>query len=256
MLRPIAKLSGYFIEALDGQIGTVSDVLFNDATWKTRWLVLDTGHWLPGRKVLIHPSAVGQVDDEGQTVFVKLSKARIEDSPGIQDHQPVSRQMEAGLYGYYGWDPLWGSSFYGMGAIASPLSSPPSFGGMGMGETAAIDTGHDDQDAHLRSVAEVAGYHVHASDGEIGHVEDLLVEDAAWDVRYLIVDTRTWWAGQHVLVSPFAVREINWGDRQVQLDITREKIKGSPPWKRPPTQLDQIYAGQLHQYYGWPGYGM
>ncbi len=106
MLRPISKQTGHAIEATDGHFGTVSDVLCDDATWKTRWLVSDTGHWLPGRRVLIHPSAIGEVDDDRRRVFVKLTKARIKDSPGILHDQPVSRQMEAGLYGYYGWDPL------------------------------------------------------------------------------------------------------------------------------------------------------
>jgi sporulation protein YlmC with PRC-barrel domain len=256
MLRRISKLSGYAIEATDGHIGTVSDVLFDDATWKTRWLVVDTGHWLTGRKVLIHLSAIGAVDDERQSVSVKLTKARIKDSPDIQHDQPVSRQMEAGLYGYYGWDPYWGGSFYGTGAIAAPFSTRPYFGGFGMGERAEIRTDHDDQDPHLRSVAEVDGYHVHASDGDIGHLEDLLVDESGWGIRYLIIDTRNWWAGPHVLVSPFAVREINWADRQMRLDITREKIEASPPWESPHDQLTQIYADKLHGYYGWPGYGM
>ena len=122
MLRPISKLEGYKIDGSDGSIGTVSDVLFDDATWKLRWLVVDTGHWLTGRKVLLHPSAIGAVDDERQSVAVQLTKARIKDSPGILHDQPVSQQMEAGLYGYYGWDPYWGGSYYGMGAIAAPFS--------------------------------------------------------------------------------------------------------------------------------------
>ncbi len=254
MLRPISKLNGHTIEATDGPIGNVSDILFDDATWKMRWLVVDTGHWLPGRKVLIHPSAIGEVDDERQSVSVKLTKARIKDSPDTLHDQPVSRQMEAGLNRYYGWDPYWGGSFYGMGGIAAPFSSRPYFGGFGMGEAAAIHTHREDQDPHLRSVAEVGGYHVHASDGDIGHVEDLLIEDAGWGIHYLIVDTRNWWAGQHVLVSPFAVREINWGDRRMRLDISREKIKASPPWHPPLDQLAQIYQTELHSHYGWPGY--
>ena len=254
MQRPVSKLMGYTIEASDGPIGTVNDFLFDDATWKVRWLVVDTGHWLTGRKVLIHPSAMGAVDDGRQRIPVQLTKARIKDSPDILQDQPVSRQMESGLYGYYGSDPYWGGSFSGMNAIAAPLSSRPYFGGFGMGEAAEIQPRRDDQDPHLRSAAEVNGYHVHASDGSIGHVEDLVVAEDGWGIRYLVIDTRNWWAGQHVLVSPYAVREINWGDRQMRLDITREKIKASPPWHAPLTQLDQIYESQLHEYYGWPGY--
>ena len=256
MLHALSKLKGHATLATDGSIGTVSDVLFDDATWKTRWLVIDTGHWLTGRKVLISPSAVGGIDEDGQSVSVNLTRARIKDSPDIGHDQPVSRQMETGLYGYYGWDPLWGGGGYGMGAMAAPFSPPPYLGGLGRGEPSEIHANRDDQDPHLRSVAEVDGYHVQASDGDIGHVEDLAVEDAGWAIRYLIIDTRNWWAGQRVLVSPHAVREISWGDRQMRLDITREKIKASPPWQAPLSQLDQIYAGQLDGHYGWPAYGV
>jgi sporulation protein YlmC with PRC-barrel domain len=256
MLRPVSRLKGHAIEATDGHIGTVGDVLFDDATWKTRWLVIHTRHWLSGRKVLIHPSAIGGIDDERQSVSVRLTKAQIKDSPDILHDQPVSRRMENGLYGYYGWDPYWGGSFHGMGAIAAPFSARPYFGGFGMGEPAAIQTHDDDQDPHLRSSVEVSGYHLHASDGDIGHVEDLLLEDESWGIRYLIVDTRNWWAGQHVLVSPFAVREINWGDRLIRVDITRDKIKASPPWQAFPDRLAETYAGELHRYYGWPHYGV
>lgn len=255
MLRPVSKFTGYTIEASDGHIGSVSDFLFDDVTWKVRWLVVDTGHWLTGRKVLIHPSAIGTVDNERQIIPVKLTKARIKDSPDLSHDQPVSRQMENGLYGYYGCDPSWGGSFYNMGAIAAPFSSPPYFGRFGMGEATEIQSRHEDEDPHLRSAAAVNGYHVHATDGDIGHVEDLLVEESGWGIRYLIIDTRNWWAGQHVLVSPYAVREIKWGDREMCLDITREKIKTSPPWQAPLNQLDRIFESQLHEHYGWPGYG-
>ena len=255
MLRPVSKLNGYKIEASDGHIGSVNDFLFDDATWKVRWLVVDTGHWLPGRKVLIHPSAIGAIDDERQSVSVNLTKARVKDSPAIQRDQPVSRQMESGLYGYYGCDPYWGGNLYGMSAIAAPFSSRPNSGGSGIGETAELQASREEQDPHLRSAAEVDGYHVHASDGGIGHVEDLLVEEAGWGIRYLVVDTSNWWAGQHVLVSPYAVREISWGERQMRLDVTREKIRTSPQWIGPLDQLDQIYERQLHEHYGWPGYG-
>jgi sporulation protein YlmC with PRC-barrel domain len=255
MLRPLSKLKGHAIEATDGRIGTVSDVLFDDASWKTRWLVIDTGRWLPGRKVLIHPSAISGVDDERQRVSVTLTKARIEGSPDIMQDQPVSRRREAALYGYYGSDPNWGGSYFGMGAVIAPFSSRPYFDGFGAGETAAIHADDADQDPHLRSVVEVDGYRIQASDGEIGHVQDLLVDDAGWGIRYLIVDTRNWWPGQHVLVAPFVVREINWGDRQIRLTITREKIKASPPWNPPHDTVDESYANRLHEHYGWPGYG-
>ena len=141
-----------------------------------------------------------------------------------------------------------------MGSIAFPFSSRPYFGGFGEGETARSETHDEGQDPHLRSVAEVHGYHIHATDGDIGHIEDLVVEDSGWGSRYWIFDTRNWWAGQHVLISPYAVREIRWGERQMRVDVLRDTIKASPLWETSVSELDPAYEGRLHGYYGWPGY--
>jgi sporulation protein YlmC with PRC-barrel domain len=257
MLLVVSALKGYAIEASDGRLGTVSDFLFDDVTWKVRWLVVDTGAWLTGHKVLVHPSAIGQMDNDRRRLPVALTKAQVEASPDILQDQPVSRQMEDHLYDYYGWDPRWGgSSYFGTnpGAIASPLSPPPYFGGAAVREAAGDDPRADDGDPHLRSIAVVTGYHIHASDGEIGHVENFLVDDARWDVRYLIIDTRNWWPGQHVLISPYAVQDISWPDHQIRLDVARDQVKASPPWD-PLDKIDQAYERRLHDHYGWCGYG-
>jgi hypothetical protein len=261
MLRVTSTLKGTPIEAKDGKLGSVADHLLDDRTWKIRWLVVDTGTWLAGRKVLIHPSAIRSIDEAATGLACDLTRAQIEASPGITDDEPVSLQMENHLYDYYGWNPMWGASMFGGGAIAMPLSSPPYFGGIGQGEaaTAMIDDMAEreasrDADPNLRSVAELTRYDIEASDGAIGHIQDFLVDDAAWEIRYLIVDTRNWWPGKHVLVSPFAVREISYPKREVRLDVTRDKVKDSPPWD-PVDDLDLSYERRLHAHYGWPGYG-
>jgi len=112
----------------------------------------------------------------------------------------------------------------------------------------------DDGDPHLRSINAVTGYHVHATDGAIGHVEDMLIDDQSWLINYLIIDTSNWWIGQHVLISPFAVKEINCSDSIVSLDIPGDRIRSSPPWT-PVEPVDAPYQVQLHGYYNWPGYG-
>ena len=106
----------------------------------------------------------------------------------------------------------------------------------------------------LRSIAAVTGYHIQASDGEIGHVKDMLLDDGRWEIRYLIVDTRNWGFGKHVLVSPYAVQEIRWSDKHIRLDLGCNQIKDSPPWD-PDEIVDQAYEKQLHSHYGWRGYG-
>jgi uncharacterized protein YrrD len=271
MLLAISTLKGFSVEAKDGALGTVSDFLFDDTTWKLRWLVIDTGKWLTGRKVLVHPSVIGDADHGSCTIMVGLTKAQVEDSPAIGQDQPVSRQMQNDLYSYYGWDPYWGGGIYGagmygagvyggalsgggVGGLAPPLSTRSSSGEGGAGGANYGEGDRNEGDPHLRSTAEVTGYHVHATDGDIGHVEDFLVDSASWGIRYLIVDTSNWWFGQHVLMSPYAVKEVDWSDHHIRLDLSRDKVKSSPSWN-PADEIDGEFESRLHSHYNWPGYG-
>ncbi|HZS93378.1 MAG TPA: PRC-barrel domain-containing protein [Chloroflexota bacterium] len=224
MLWNASAISGYAIEASDGRLGTVSDLLFEDVGWAIRWLVVDTGNWLSGRKVLLPLSALGQPDRALRQFPVKLTMQQVKDSPDIDTDQPVSRQLETHVYDYYGWNPYWGSYMSG-GAMAMPFAAPPLLSGARPRETRP-----DEGDPHLRSIAAVTGYHIHAVDGEIGHVEDFLVDDAGWSIRFITVDTRNWWPGKKVLVSPRAVREIDWADRLIHLNVDRQKVKDGPPY--------------------------
>jgi len=176
MLRNASAIKGYAIAASDGRLGTVSDFLFDDATWMVRWLVVDTGNWLPGRKVLLPPSVLGHADPKEREFRVKLTMKQVKDSPDIRTDRPISRQMETNIYDHYGWSPYWGTGIY-MGGydVGGVMAASPALAFGRYGEDIAdIQRSHDDP--HLRSVEAVTGYHIHASDGEIGHVEDFLLE--------------------------------------------------------------------------------
>src|SRR5215470_11511365 len=107
MLHNIGDLKGYSISATDGEIGQVEDFYFDDEKWVIRYLVVDTGKWLPGRKVLISLIALGSADRDGQKITVTLNKRQIENSPSIDVDKPVSRQYETSYYDYYGYPYYW-----------------------------------------------------------------------------------------------------------------------------------------------------
>jgi len=259
MLVVGSAVKGYTIEANDGPIGTVKTFLFDDQTWKIRWLVIDTGHWLSRRQVLVHPSAMGTPDHMRRYLPVQLSKAQIEASPDIAQDRPVTMQMQSDLYGYYGWDPSWGLSFYGPAGFGMAPMAMFNRGGRYAGDEAVQDAettalSNNDGDPHLRDMVALRGYHIHATDGSIGHLESFLLDDTDWAIRYLIVDTSNWWLGAHVLVAPYAVKDIDWTEQQVHLNVTRDKVKTSPIWD-PAEIVERTYERQLHSHYGWPGYG-
>jgi len=267
MLFVISGLKGSSVEVSDGRAGTVKDFLFDDESWRVRWMVVDTGTWLPGRKVLIHPSVIAPLAlapsspglpmmgmGEDLSLSVRLTKRQIEASPDVREDEPVSKQMQSHVYDYYGWDPYWGTSYFGMNAIATPLSPPPYLAESAARTETDTQTHSGDGDPHLRSATAVNGYHIHATDGDIGHVENFLADDVNWDIRYLVIATGNWWPGKHVEVAPYAVQEIDWLERHVRLNVTRDQVKSSPSWD-PVAMIDQVSEQRLHSHYGWPGYG-
>jgi len=242
-------IKGYAIAASDGKIGTVSDFLFDDDSWLVRWLVVDTGHWLPGRKVLPPPLALGHPDPEKLEFPVRLSMTQVKESPNIKTDRPVSRQMKSDVYDYHGWRPYWGAGFY-MGGFGYPngawVGSPPL--GFSRREEEIARRQRDRDDPRLRGTQAVTGYHVHASDGEIGHVEDFLVEDTDWSIHYLVVDTKNWWPGKKVLISPASAHDINWTDGRVNLNVDRQKVRTSPEYSEAMT-IDRDHERRFHNHY-------
>jgi hypothetical protein len=246
MLRSMKELKNYVIKATDGDIGTCKDFLFDDGQWKVRYMVADTRRWVPGRKVLVPPHTLGHADWESNQFAVDLTKEQIKRSPGIEANLPVSREKEQQLALHFGWDPYWvRENLPGAAAFPPPLLNAQS-------RTATAETETPKAGA-LRSMDEVTGYHIEATDGEIGHVEDLIVDDENWTVRYVVVDTRDILPGKKVLIAPRWVKSINWAGHQMSLDLTRDRIKNGPVYD-PAAPINREQETHLYDYYGRPAY--
>lgn len=245
MLRSIKELFGYNIQAKDGEIGKVHDFYFDDETWAIRYLVVDTGKWLPGRKVIIIPSVLGEPDWRAHVFPVQLAKDQIMKAPDIDLAKPVSRQHEFELHKHYRWAPYWIP--YGAPGVSAVPPPPPAE------EEKDKESAEEEGDSHLRSAREVIGYHIQALDGEIGHVEDFIVEDIVEVIRYMIVDTKNWLPGKKVLVSPLWIEKVSWKDAKVFIDLLREAIKDSPEFD-PSEPINRMYEERLYDFYGRPKY--
>jgi sporulation protein YlmC with PRC-barrel domain len=262
MLRNLKELHDYAIGATDGVIGHVKDVYLDDQAWVVRYLVVETGGWLSGRKVLVSPMAVGEPNWAKRLLPVSITKDQIENSPDFDSEKPVTRQHEMDYSGYYGYPYYWGDIGY-WGAGMYPNMVMPSTGGFGtqrdIGEEAqnarACAEARDEEtaDPHLRSCHAVTGYHIHASDGDIGHVSDMLIDDETWAVRYLIVDTSNWWLGHKMLVSPQWIDGVNWADRTVSVKLTRQAVEDAPAYDSD-TKLARVDEARLYEHYGRSGY--
>ena len=219
MLQNIKQLYGNKLAADDGDIGHVKDFYFDDENWVVRYLIADTGSWLTGRLVLLTPHAFGKLDQNEKTLHVKLHKKKIQDSPSIESHKPVSRQYETNYYAYYGWPTYWdGSSMWGISGY--PLVLPPS-----KKEMEIQKKYHHRDDKHLRSMQEVIGYNIQSVDGEIGHVSNFLVDDKSWAIHELVIETGHWYSGKEILIPTSKVKRISYEEAKVFVSLTKADIQ-------------------------------
>ena len=233
MLRTVLDLEKYTIGAEDGTIGRVKDFYFDDEAWVVRYIVVKTGAWLVGREVLISPFSIGNPDAEGKVLPVSITKEQVRNSPPIDSQKPISRQHEIGYLGYYGYPYYWGGTgLWGASAYPAAMLTGLSLGGAqadGAGCPTEARRGQND-DQHLRSCEAVKGYHIHATDGDIGHVEGFLVDDQTWAIRYLIVNTSNWWVGHQVLVAAEWIEDVSWWQSKVTTTLNRQQIKDAPAY--------------------------
>ncbi len=258
LLRSQKDFEKCVIGATDGDIGRVKDLYFDDHNWVIRYLVVETGSWLSSRKVLISPISIQQPDWTAHRLAAAISRDQVENSPDIDTDKPVSRQHEVDYLGYYGYPNYWGGAGMWGGGMA-PMAMSPGYAGLAqstpgreqfIAETTQADRErHRNDDPHLRSCAVVVGYHIHASDGEVGHVEGFLIDEETWAIRYLVVNTSNWWLGHKVLIVPQWIGGVNWADATVTIDLSREAVKSSPIYD-PSADLDRQDETGLYTHYG------
>jgi uncharacterized protein YrrD len=221
MLKRIEPTIGFKIKAQDGEIGDVEDYLFDEEAWTIRYLVADTGGWLSDQLVLVSPHKLGQPDWEEKLMPVKLTVQAVEQSPPIESDLPVSRRSEIMLAQYYGWTPYWAG-----GELPGDIA-------MSVGAEADVksrEAAESHTDSHLHGVKEVTGYHTRATDGDIGHVQDFIVDTETWAIRYLLLDTRNWLPGKHVLIPPSWASDVDWAEERVHVNVDRDAIRNAPPF--------------------------
>jgi len=234
MLIAAKQIRGCSIEGADGTVGTVKDLLFDGRSWKVRYLDVDTGHWLPGRRVILSPEVIRTRDYASRRLATPLTKERVEDSPSLDSHLPVSRQKEIELAQYYAWGAYWAN-------IESTREGNEA-----------------ESDPNLRSTHAVSGYHIQAVDGEIGHVDDFIIDDEAfegapWEIRYLVIDTRNWLPDKTVLIPPLWAESVDWDTQRVQVGLTQRMIESSPRYD-PAAPINRQYEEVFYDYYGRPRY--
>lgn len=220
MLHSMKDLSGYTIEARDGHIGSPYEFCFDDHTWHLRYAVVETGDWLLGHKVLISMDQFGPPIPAEHTLSVKRTLQEVQDSPSLENNKPVYLQRKSEAYDYL----RWGGEVQMSGTwVISPLAGQL----LDAAEQERAEE-RDEYDPHLRSTREVTGYHIDATDGEIGHIEDFIVDDQTWRIGYIVIDTRNWLPGKKVMVAPMWIVKVRWTEKKVYVALQRQTIENGP----------------------------
>jgi hypothetical protein len=237
MLRRVKHLIGFTLRGVDQDIGKVKDFHFCDTDWKLQHLVVHTGLPLLGRDILVAPAALGTPVWEEKVLPVQLSKEQVTHSPRVDLEKPISTRALGDLYRHYGWpapwteDELLGTTYIGVRSEIVPDQGSKEI------HTISRNAPRGPLDRHLHSVQDILGYDVQATDGRIGHMDDLFVDDRDWIIRYVLVDARDWLPGRRVLISTGRVARVGWTDNHIQVDLTREKVENSPEYD-PEAPLD------------------
>lgn len=249
MKRSIKSLIGYNLRETNGEAGKVDEFYFDDESWAIRYLIVKTGNWLSDRKVLISPSALQQPDWEKKEFPVNLTKEQIESSPDIDTDKPVSRQQEEELYAHYNWQQYWGAEPFEHGAGLFGAMPGDLYNSEVENTEINKPTDNANNNLHLQSTKSVTGYEIHATDGEIGKVVDYIVEDTTWKIKFLVVETGSWLDSRKVLLSTQWIKEVNWENSVVIVDVTTEAVRNSPVFDNS-QPVNEAYERNLYDYYG------
>lgn len=229
MLHTLSGLADFTIQTTDGRIGKVKDFYFDDRRWTIRHLVVETGSLPESHKVLLSPVHIKHLNHENKTIVVDLSVSDIKGSSHVDTNRSVSQQYEIDYLSYYGYAFYWGTNNLWDSSVESKASTVTEDNTQAAETFAAIDTVrrmHGDR--HLRSCNEIVNYHIQASNGEIGHLHGMLIDEDTWAIRYFIASTSKWWLGNKVLIDPQEIKDISWGNAKIYVEMTQEQVKGSP----------------------------
>jgi hypothetical protein len=243
MLQRLDHFKGLALQALDGELGHIEDFRF-DHRWTIRYLVVRTGTWF-GRQVLISPISSGQPDWVANTLEVRLTRDQIRNSPELPAGMRINRETEARYAAHYGYPPYW--------AGPQLWAWAPTPGGLAIAPPADYAPPHEQvepDERALRSLRALLGQHVHARDGDIGHIDDGIVDDESWHIAHLLVDTSNWIGGVYVLMPTALIRDVDW-TRWLAIEATREQVLSAPRYD-PAQPLDRTISIAVARHYGLP----
>jgi sporulation protein YlmC with PRC-barrel domain len=233
-LRSWRDLSGYSVRALDGDVGRVRELYFDDAQWQVRHVVVDVGRWSRSRRVLVSPSAIAEILWEHRRLVLTATRDQVWAWPEASADQPVARQLESRRRSQANWavtvagDALTSYSE----ALRTPTFEPLNANGTPF-------------DPHLRTSRVVVGLDLRAEGASVGRIADLVLDDASWEVLYLVV---AWHDGKRFALPTNCVRRIAPEEKAVTAGVDSTALASSPRLE-PATLFTRQYEQAVRQHF-------
>jgi hypothetical protein len=222
-----------FVENEEGIVGKLEDLLFDDESWAVRYVVIEIGGWIYQHQVLLPPALIDVVDWPNRSIRTRLSYHELEEAPNVSEHRPISRNASSHVQ-----YPV-GPSACTFSTLTIPIVVPV----------------HDEPgEAHLQSTQDVIGYVVESSDGEIGHLAEMILNaptghKGSWTFDNLVVDRGFWFPNRKIVLAPQQVGKIHCDARAIRLAMTLEEVQASPAFQ-PHAAKNHRIERVFYDYYG------
>jgi sporulation protein YlmC with PRC-barrel domain len=242
MKRSIKDILGYKVTTKDGTDGKCKDALFDNDSWTIRYLEVDFGTIFNDRKVLIPRFLLRDFHVSEDHMHLELTKEQIDNCPKPEDHLTVSRKYEEEIHKYYGIDYYWSQPY------AMPVD--PVAGASYPLRVPSQETVNEyELNTKLRSFNEIKGYTIHANDGKMGNIADLIIDDSDWRIVYAVVNSGNWleWR-RKVLLDIGWIDKISYENKEAQTYLPLDAIKNAPEYD-PRASIDNQYENVLHRHY-------
>ncbi len=244
MKRSLKNIIGYTVETTDGEKGKIKDFLFDEEKWIIRYIDVDFGNFFKDKRILLPINVLIDLLWDSKHFLLNITKEDIEKSPTPEDKLTISREYEKELMKHYGFSAYWSSGDMAQGLYypIRPINIPSKV-------VKDENLSEEKMDSKLRSFNEVKEYHILATDGNLGHVEDMIADDDDWQMIYLVVDTSNWrpWSKKLILLINW-LEKISYETREVSINLHSDIIKNAPEYDTHKS-IEQAFEEELLEYY-------
>ncbi len=216
MLRSLNVLMNFTIQFNDDEVGKLTDVYIDKATWNVRYLILDTGNWLSGKTVIFSTQNLDVFDPEKQTITIHRSLNDVESSPEFKNAGTLTRKFEENLFKHYQWIPYWsaqGIAQAGAAPVVIPVQDTDS------------DTSSTPKEPDLLTYDEIKKYNVVHEDQTLGWVKDCIYDDDSWDLKSIIFDTGKTLREKIIEVSVKRIHGINTNEKHLLTEMSLKEAE-------------------------------